>query len=76
MSRRSGSLVGRKKKPPRGQLTDREKAVNRKLSRVRVRVEHAIGRMKNWKAMRHHRRQPHLLNVTGRAALVLTSLLT
>ena len=57
-------------------LTDSDKIHNRDLAVLRVRVEHAIGRMKNWKAMRHHRRQPHLLNGTGRAALVLTSLLS
>lgn len=32
-----------KKKPPKGELTDDEKATNRRYSRVRVRVEHAIG---------------------------------
>lgn len=31
-----------KKKPPKGELTDDERATNRRYSRVRVRVEHAI----------------------------------
>jgi hypothetical protein len=32
-----------KKKPPKGELTADEKTVNRTISRVRVKVEHAIG---------------------------------
>lgn len=35
-----------KKKPPRGKLTAAEKRTNRKLSRIRVRVEHALAGVK------------------------------
>jgi len=35
-----------KKKPPRGELTAAEKRANRKLARLRVRVEHAIAGVK------------------------------
>src|SRR5207249_7462848 len=31
-----------KKKPPRGELTPSEKRTNRKLARIRVKVEHAL----------------------------------
>ena len=46
MSRRSARLAGRKKKPRGRELTDAEKHANRKLSRIRVRVEHAIAGVK------------------------------
>jgi hypothetical protein len=35
-----------KKKPPRGELTAAEKRTNRKLARIRVRVEHALAGVK------------------------------
>jgi hypothetical protein len=41
-----------KKKPPKGELTDDEKATNRRISRVRVRVEHAIGGAKVFRIAR------------------------
>jgi len=36
------------KKPKGGELTDEQKAFNRQLAAVRVRVEHCIGWVKNW----------------------------
>src|SRR5438876_6473847 len=36
----------RKKKPPRGELTAAEKRTNRKLARVRVKVEHDLAGVK------------------------------
>lgn len=36
------------KKPKGGQLTEEQKAFNRQLAAVRVRVEHCIGWVKNW----------------------------
>lgn len=36
------------KKPKGGQLTDEQKEFNRELSKVRVRIEHCIGWVKNW----------------------------
>jgi len=46
MSRRSVRPARRKKKPRGRDLTDAEKRANRKLARVRVRVEHAIAGVK------------------------------
>jgi hypothetical protein len=46
MSRRSRRPAGRTKKPRGRELTEREKRAHRKLSRIRVRVEHAIAGMK------------------------------
>jgi DDE superfamily endonuclease len=46
MSRRSRGPARRKKKPPGRELTQAEKRANRKLARVRVRVEHAIAGVK------------------------------
>src|SRR6266852_5140733 len=40
-----GIQIG-KKKPPRGELTAREKQTNRKLARIRVQVEHDLAGVK------------------------------
>src|SRR3954447_25647649 len=45
-SQRCMRLARRKKKPPRRELTAAEKRTNRKLARIRVRVEHAIAGVK------------------------------
>src|SRR5213082_2709625 len=45
-SQRSRKLARRKKKPRGGELTAAEKRTNRKLARVRVRVEHALAGVK------------------------------
>src|SRR5436189_5943717 len=45
-SQRERKPARRKKKPPRGELTAAEKRTNRKLARIRVRVEHAIAGVK------------------------------
>src|ERR1700720_2593431 len=45
-SQRSRKRGRQKKKPPRGKLTQAEKRTNRKLSRVRVKVEHALAGVK------------------------------
>jgi hypothetical protein len=37
------------KKPKGGELTDEQKAFNRQLNAIRVRVEHCIGWVKNWR---------------------------
>ena len=39
-------IVQPKKKPPGGELTPPEKATNRHISSIRIRIEHAIGGMK------------------------------
>jgi hypothetical protein len=46
MSRRPRRPARRKKKPRGRELTAAEKRVNRKLARLRVRVEHAIAGVK------------------------------
>src|SRR5207237_10758582 len=45
-SQRERQLARRKKKPPRGELTAAEKRTNRKLARIRVKVEHALAGVK------------------------------
>lgn len=40
------------KKPPKGELTPEQKEENRKKAATRVRVEHAIRRIKGWRIMR------------------------
>src|SRR3954449_892628 len=45
-SRPGRGLIGRKKKPPRRELTAAEKRMNRKLARIRVHVEHVLSGVK------------------------------
>src|SRR6478736_5295875 len=45
-SQRCRKRTRRKKKPPRGELTAAEKRTNRKLARIRVRVEHGLAGVK------------------------------
>src|SRR5213082_3603264 len=45
-SQRARKPARRKKKPPRGELTAAERRTNRKLARIRVRVEHALAGVK------------------------------
>jgi hypothetical protein len=40
------TIVQPKKKPPGGELTPPEKATNRAISSIRIRIEHAIGGVK------------------------------
>jgi len=40
------------KKPRGGELTDEEKAYNREISRIRIRVEHAIGGVKRYRIVK------------------------
>src|SRR6266404_833760 len=46
MSRRWRRPARRKKKPPRGELTEAEKRTNRKLAQIRVQVEHDLAGVK------------------------------
>src|SRR5215831_11200703 len=46
MSRRWRKPARRKKKPPRGELTEAEKRSNRKLAQIRVQVEHGLAGVK------------------------------
>jgi hypothetical protein len=40
------TIVQPKQKPPGGELTPPEKATNRRISSIRIRIEHAIGGVK------------------------------
>jgi DDE superfamily endonuclease len=44
------------KKPPGGRLTPGQKAYNRAVSRIRVKVEHALAGMKRYYILRHESR--------------------
>src|SRR5215468_10365190 len=46
MSRPCRRPARRKKKPPRGERTEAEKRANRKLARIRVKVEHDLAGVK------------------------------
>ena len=47
-----------RRKPPKGQLTPRQKAGNRRVGRKRVAVEHGIGKMKVWRVAAERWRNP------------------
>jgi hypothetical protein len=55
-------------------LSDEDRLYNRDQAGLRIKVEHAIGHMKVWRAMRHHRRPPERFNETGRAIATLVSI--
>ena len=46
------------RRPPRGVLTARQKAGNRRVSRRRIAVEHGIGKMKVWRIAAERYRNP------------------
>jgi len=46
------------RRPPKGALTARQKAVNRRVSRRRIVVEHGIGKMKVWRIAAERYRNP------------------
>jgi DDE superfamily endonuclease len=46
------TIVQPKKKPPRGELTPPEKAANRAISSIRIRIEHAIGGVKRYRIVK------------------------
>jgi hypothetical protein len=64
-------MVTPRRRPPRGTLTARQKAGNRRVSRRRVVVEHGIGKMKVWRIAAERYRNPRrrhtliLKNVAG-----------
>jgi hypothetical protein len=47
-----------RRRPPKGQLTPRQKAGNRRVSRRRIVVEHGIGKMKVWRIAAERYRNP------------------
>jgi hypothetical protein len=61
-----------RRRPPKGQLTPRQKAGNRRVSRRRIAVEHGIGKMKVWRIAAERYRNPrrrHTLIVKNVAGL-------
>ena len=61
-----------RRRPPKGTLTDRQKAGNRRVSRRRIVVEHGIGKMKVWRIAAERYRNPrrrHTLIIKNIAGL-------
>ncbi len=61
-----------RRRPPKGQLTARQKAGNRRVSRRRIVVEHGIGKMKVWRIAAERYRNPrrrHTLIIKNVAGL-------
>jgi hypothetical protein len=46
------TIIQPKKKPPGGELTPPEKATNRRISAIRLRIEHAIGGVKRFRIVK------------------------
>jgi transposase-like protein len=63
------------KKPRGGVLSDDDRDANHLLSSLRIPVEHAIGRMKWWRALRYWRRPADRFQQGGKAVAVLASML-
>lgn len=63
------------KKPRGGELSVEDRDANHLLSSLRMPVEHAIGRMKWWKALRYWRRPADRFGRGGKAVAVLASML-
>lgn len=62
-------------KPRGGELSVEDRDANHMLSSLRMPVEHAIGRIKWWRAMRYWRRPADRFNTGGKAVAVLASML-
>ena len=65
-------LTTPKRRPPKGELTARQKAGNRRVSRRRIVVEHGIGKMKVWRIAAERYRNPrrrHTLIIKNIAGL-------
>lgn len=61
-----------RRRPPKGRLTARQKAGNRRVSRRRIVVEHGIGKMKVWRIAAERYRNPrrrHTLIIKNVAGL-------
>jgi DDE superfamily endonuclease len=46
------TIVQPKKRPPGGELAPPEKAMNRRISSIRIRIEHAIGGVKRYRIVK------------------------
>lgn len=67
-------VVTPEKKPRGGELDELARMMNRDLSSIRMPVEHAIGRMKWWRAFRYWRNDMSRFDPTGKAVATLASL--
>ena len=47
------TMIIPEKKPPKGELTDTQKANNREISKIRVRAEHPIAYLKHFNILAH-----------------------
>ena len=54
------------RRPPGGELTERQKAGNRRISRRRIVAEHGVGKMKIWRIAAERYRNP-----VGRHTLIM-----
>ena len=61
-------------KPRGGALSDEDRDANHLLSSLRMPVEHAIGRMKWWRALRYWRNDMTRFGPTGKAVATLASI--
>lgn len=55
-------------------LADDDRDANHLLSSLRMPVEHAVGRMKWWRALRYWRNAVHRFGPTGKAVATLASI--
>lgn len=67
-------VVTPEKKPRGGELDELARMTNRDLSSIRMPVEHAIGRMKWWRALRYWRNDMARFAPTGKAIATLASI--
>ena len=61
-------------KPRGGVLSELDRDCNHLLSALRMPVEHAVGRMKWWRALRYWRNAMHRFDPTGKAIATLASI--
>jgi hypothetical protein len=69
----SGDVYVPRRRPRNKRLNRDDKLYNHGLAVARIRVEHSIARLKQWGAMREHRRAASTFGRTARAVTVLTS---
>lgn len=62
------------RKPSGRPYTEEQKSHNRMVNTLRMPAEHAIGRMKWWRALHYWRRSPHRFDRTAKAIGILTAL--
>ncbi|MGH9232515.1 MAG: transposase family protein [Acidimicrobiales bacterium] len=70
----TGEVYTPRRRRPGRRLDRDDRIYNHAHAQARIRVEHGIARLKQWGALRHHRRPPAALDSTGKAITVLTSL--